>query len=236
MKCILLTKNERALVDPKVYDWLSDYNWSTLDRHKGRKYAVRGMRLDGKYKKLFLHRIICGYPPYFLIKFINGNSLDCRKDNMLPINLSGKSERWVSGIGVSEYVGVRWHEDRGLWEAHFNDCHIGLYDNETDAARAYNAKAIDVFGPGADVNDITFLPAKQARTAPGGESRKAFKTSQYRGVRTRGTDGRFRAEITVNGKRRNVGTFDDGAEAANAYDEVAIHHGHIDRANIIGKK
>ena len=234
MKCILLTRNERAIVDKKVYDWLADYNWSTLISKKKYKYAARGLRLDGRYKKLYLHRLICGYPPYFLIKFINGNSLDCRKDNMLPINLSGKSERWVSGIGKSEYVGVRWHDDRGLWEGHFNDCHIGLFDNETDAARAYNAKAIDVFGPGADVNDIPFLPAKQARTYPGEEGRISFKTSKYRGVWQRGRDGKYMAVTYRDGKEIKIGEYKDEVEAANAYDQVAIHHGHVDKANAVG--
>jgi len=234
VKSLLLTKNERALVDSKVYDWLSDYNWSALIRDEKHKYATRGMRIEGRYKKVYLHRLICGYPPYFLIKFINGNSLDCRKGNMLPINLSGKSERWVSGVGKSEYAGVRWYDNRGLWESHFNNCHIGLFDNETDAARAYNATAIEAFGPGADINDISFLPASQAREFPGGEHRVAFKTSKYRGVWQRGTDGKFEVVARIDGKDIEIGTFKDEEEAAQAFDEVVIHHGHIERANAVG--
>ena len=45
-----------------------------------------------------------------------------------------------------------WKKNK--WQVHFGRKHIGYFDNEADAAIAYNQKAIEKFGDIAYVNEI----------------------------------------------------------------------------------
>ena len=61
--------------------------------------------------------------------------------------------------GSSKYRGVCWVGQRRKWKAYIKHKqvmkNIGMYDQEDDAARAYNEKAIDLFGEFANLNDIS---------------------------------------------------------------------------------
>lgn len=59
---------------------------------------------------------------------------------------------------TSGYKGVSWHSKTGKWRACIGIDnkmkHIGVFDCRHDAARAYNAKAVEVFGTFAKLNVI----------------------------------------------------------------------------------
>lgn len=58
-------------------------------------------------------------------------------------------------------------------------------------------------------------------------------TSGYKGVNWDKRDNKWRARITVNGKQRTIGRYDDIIEAARAYDEAARNHfGEFARTNL----
>jgi transcription factor WhiB len=79
--------------------------------------------------------------------------------------------RWVSGqrkyatkpkvesTQHSRFRGVTWRPVAGgryqaqLKTAHRNH-YLGLHDTEEDAALAYNKKALEIFGPDAELNDV----------------------------------------------------------------------------------
>lgn len=58
----------------------------------------------------------------------------------------------------SDYIGVGWHSGGHKWRARCRDertkieYHLGLFDSEEDAARAYDRKALALFGPTARLN------------------------------------------------------------------------------------
>lgn len=60
------------------------------------------------------------------------------------------------GYGRSRYRGVSWDNAAGKWRAmlsHKGDRHhLGRYDNEYEAALAYDAKARELMGPAAYTN------------------------------------------------------------------------------------
>ena len=59
---------------------------------------------------------------------------------------------------TSAYKGVSWHTKCNKWRAViFKDSiqiHIGSYDNEEEAASAYNRRAIELFGEYAFLNEL----------------------------------------------------------------------------------
>lgn len=54
--------------------------------------------------------------------------------------------------------------------------------------------------------------------------RRKDASLQYRGVKLNKTDGKFHARISINGKRRHLGSFNTLEEAAKAYDVAAREH------------
>ena len=70
---------------------------------------------------------------------------------------------------TSKYRGVRWHYCNSKWEARiFNGTRqisLGYYDNEVEAAAAYDAEARGLRGAAAVVNFRTAKPAATAKTA-----------------------------------------------------------------------
>jgi len=72
-----------------------------------------------------------------------------RKQNPLPQKTQAMKRR-------SKYRGVTWHRQSSRWHARiFNEGtphHIGLYSDEEEAARAYDAKAISLKGTSTSLN------------------------------------------------------------------------------------
>lgn len=88
---------------------------------------------------------------------INGDKLDNRREN---IRLASRSQNEANkpprGNCSSRFKGVCWDREKGLWRCMITinkrRIHIGYYKEEEDAAKAYNSKAKDIFGPFARRN------------------------------------------------------------------------------------
>jgi hypothetical protein len=65
-----------------------------------------------------------------------------------------------SGITSSIYKGVYFYKPTGQWHAAYKNKHIGFFDIETDAAKAYNATASgDSTQPNWELSQLTILNA-----------------------------------------------------------------------------
>ncbi len=72
------------------------------------------------------------------------------------------SERAISIVErptfSSGYRGVSWKKQRGVWAANIHiqgrQKHLGVFTSEQDAARAYNAAAIEYYGDKAVLNEV----------------------------------------------------------------------------------
>jgi hypothetical protein len=90
--------------------------------------------------------------------------LDRNKTNNQVSNLryATKSQNGANAmkrpIATSTYRGVCWYDKRGKWTsqitANRKKYHLGYFENEHDAARAYNIKALELFGEFANLNEI----------------------------------------------------------------------------------
>lgn len=144
-----------ALVDDEDFEYLNQFRWNA---HKGRNtfYAVRQLTVDGKKTAQLMHgEVMKGK----CIDHIDGNGLNNQKSNLrfctLSENQMNKRKRYNC---TSIYKGVYFNKRAKKWLARIGingkDIHLGLFASEVDAARAYNAKAIELFCEFANLNVI----------------------------------------------------------------------------------
>jgi hypothetical protein len=108
----------------------------------------------------------------------NGNPLDCRRANLVvstPEKSTRRGYKLLHRGGrptTSRFKGVCWLERSGQWQAQIrvNDVprRLGLFDDEEDAALAYDQAAREVWGEQARVNfpEPGELPSAAAPVAP----------------------------------------------------------------------
>jgi len=143
---ITLTQGKFAIVDAEDYDRLNQDKWYA-GKCKNTYYAGR---VEGG-KTIKMHREIMRAPKGALVDHINHNGLDNRKSNLrLCTNAQNCYNQQACATGTSKYKGVSWHKSRSKWSARIR-CdrkfyNLGEFDNEMEAAMAYDDKAVELFG------------------------------------------------------------------------------------------
>ena len=144
-KTIPLTRDTVAIVDAEDHDVLVNIGkWHNL-----RGYAVHGW--GGC--RVYMHRFVIGTPPDMITDHINGNGLDNRKCN-LRIATTRQNRHNSQRRSKSGYKGV--YLRYGKWVSSIKDrnkqLHLGVFENQGDAARAYDEAARRIFGVFAKTN------------------------------------------------------------------------------------
>lgn len=151
MKKIKLTQNQFALVDNEDYEELSKYKWCASKLHYGGFIAIRGVWVNGKTINISMHRQIMNVPKGLDIDHKNHETLDNRRCNLRKATSSQNHMNSRKRKGCSSrFKGVSWHKLTRKWRAYIclngKICHLGLFINEIDAAKAYDKKAKELFG------------------------------------------------------------------------------------------
>ena len=151
IRFIPLTKGKVAVVDADDYDWLSKYKWYACNNT-----AVFRARRNLGSKRLFMHRVITDAPPGLVVDHIDGNPLNNRKANLRICTQTENNYNKRPCGATSRYKGVCWDRCKRKWIAkaakHRKTYNLGRFDNEKDAARAYDKKAKELFGEFAYLN------------------------------------------------------------------------------------
>ena len=157
-----LTRGLFAVVDAADFERLSTHSWTASDSPNapGVFYAHRGASPEERrlYKttNIKMHRFIMGFPPAML-DHRNGNTLDNRRGNLRlstpSLNQANKKKQRGT---FGKFKGVDFHKCEGKWRARITKdkrcfC-IGHFLTEEAAARAYDAKARELFGEFARLN------------------------------------------------------------------------------------
>jgi hypothetical protein len=158
VKCIPLTGGQYVLVDASDYEWLSQYTWYA----NANGYAGRGEK--GKY--IFMHRQIMNPPEGMVVDHIDRNPANnCRANLRICTrneNMRNRSKRVDSR---SRFKGVHWNKRSSRWHVtiSFQGVRIwlGSFLDEIEAARAYDAKAVELFGEFALLNLPDEWPAER---------------------------------------------------------------------------
>jgi hypothetical protein len=160
MKEIPLTKGYVALIDDGMYEELSQWKWYASSDKSGPK-AVRNTRpnKEGKRAIVLMHRQITCAPPGMDVHHKDHDTLNNQEENLVVCTRGQNAANMRKRIGgSSRFKGVCWREARGRWQARImvNYCtnHLGYFDDEVEAARAYNVAALYHFKEFALLNDV----------------------------------------------------------------------------------
>jgi hypothetical protein len=168
MKSIPLTEGFVAIVDDQDFEAVSAFKWhACFKKKKGDKskqnapYAARKepRNKEGRPRRhIFLHRWLLGEPDG-LVDHRNGKTLDCRRENLRVAthsqNQANKRGRKMSNR-TARFKGVSLDPKSGKWRARIavnkKDISLGTFLTQTEAARAYDAAALEHFGEFAWLN------------------------------------------------------------------------------------
>jgi hypothetical protein len=151
--------NYVALVDATDGELVRAYRWRPKDGgniHGEKIYAVA--HVGGRC--IWMHRLIAGTPAGLETDHANGDSLDNRRGNLRPAtrsqNLANRSKPRRSTPSSSSFKGVYWDRPCRKWRTVIRiegrSKHLGRYDSEIDAARAYDVAALAAWGEFAKPN------------------------------------------------------------------------------------
>ncbi len=161
VKLIPLTKNQFALVDAGEYKALSLRSWFATVVGSG-YYATSSIYENKKQITISLSHLIVGKKEGYIVKHINGNTLDYRKIN-LRYERKGVTQRKVntqkSRKFLSKYKGVsaghfNYKLNMQMWKAHCAKVYLGSYPTEIEAARSYDVAAKKHYGDNAWLNNV----------------------------------------------------------------------------------
>lgn len=156
MKLIALTQGRFAMVDDGDYEKLNQFRWYANYQHNN-WYAIRR---DGK-EKIKMHRAImdCKKGDGKILDHIDHNGLNCQRNNMRFCTSSGNAKNVSKQKNKSsKYLGVYLCRRNKNWKAAIrnnrNRIHLGVFQTEADAAKAYNKAAKIYHGEFANLNQI----------------------------------------------------------------------------------
>jgi len=142
---IPLTQGKFAKVDPEDYIWLAQFRWH-CKTNKNSLYAVRTITTAGRQRRIFMHRLIMDTPAHLVCDHINHDGVDNRKRNLRNCTITQNNANSRSAAGASsKYKGVSWNKTRRKWAAYIKkdkkQLYLVLFNNETEAAKAYDKAA-----------------------------------------------------------------------------------------------
>lgn len=149
MKIIHLSKGKQAIVDDEDFDYLNQWSWY-FDR-----YAMRNEKVDGKRRKVLMHRVIMKTPTNKETDHINRDKLDNRKTNLRICTTSENQANKKKSLNKSSiYKGVSRFKDRWIAQVVCGKklTFIGLFEQEHHAALAADLWNRDLFGSYARTN------------------------------------------------------------------------------------
>jgi hypothetical protein len=135
-------------VDAADYEWLSQWTWSLVGGYAGR------VSRDGL---ILLHREIMKPPQGMVVDHKNRNKLDNTRDNLRVCTHGQNVQNRGKRRGCSSrFLGVYHMKDQGKYHAYVyyerRQCSCGDFADENEAARAHDAKAVELYGEFARLN------------------------------------------------------------------------------------
>ena len=158
----ILTKDGSvAVTDGMFYDIVSKHTWNK----DSRGYISTSFKDEKGFRPHRLQNyILPDIPSGYVIDHINGNKLDNRICNLRLATIKENIANSSSKAGSSSiYKGVSFDSSRGKWISSIQidgkTKHIGRFDDEREAAIAYDMESFKVYGAFARLNFPELLVA-----------------------------------------------------------------------------
>jgi len=161
MKEIPLTQGKVALVDDADYDslmamgkWYCDSNGYAA---RSKKYRKENGKLGNR--TVLMHRVIMQAKDGTFIDHRDTDKLNNQKSNLRECTKRQNCRnRNKSSSNSSSYKGVSWNKEKRKWVAQIRIddkvTYLGQFVDLTEAAKAYNAAALEHYGEFARLNDV----------------------------------------------------------------------------------
>lgn len=151
-KIIPLSKGYSCIIDAEDYEKITSIckSWHAGIKN-GLVYAESKVWRGERQVAVSIHRVVMDAPSGVLVDHINHDTLDNRKSNLRLVtrqqnqcNVKPRSGNW------SRFKGVCFNKRVNRWVAYINSFgrreYLGYYDDELDAARAYDAASLRLHG------------------------------------------------------------------------------------------
>lgn len=234
VRTIPLSGGAITVVDDADYARLSRWRWKLLTTKHDKRYAYRTPNTTGgKSVAIYMHREILGLSlgDPLKVDHANGDGLDNRRVNLRLATHAQNLQNMAAFGGTSPFKGVSLDARTGRWvarlKANNEQINIGAFDDEAEAALAYDCVARGRHGHFAVLN---FPDVSEYDPLLLGSGRSRFKGVSWDRARRK-----WRATIQVDGRKAELGRYENEADAARAYDDAArIAHGDRARLNFPG--
>jgi len=230
--------NHTVLIDEEDWEKVSQYNWH-LRYNRGVFYAITNIpHPDGGFlgstrakrrSTLQIHRLIVDVPQGLVVDHKNHNGLDNRKSNLRVCTPAENARnRRLAKKTASGYKGVRRNGSDNCWQARIRIGkklrNIGCFATAEEAALAYDAKALELFGEYAHLNFpdepsqevLDLISEDREKYEAQKKQRWGYRKGQFRGITKHA--GKWRSKH----RGEELGRYDTPEEAARAYDERVI--------------
>lgn len=156
MKEIPLSQGKVALIDDADFELVNQFKWYANRDRRG-YYAKRNVPAPhGRQTVQKMHTFIMGQRG---IDHRDGDGLNNQRGNLRPATSvqNGRGFRRKAAGSSSSYRGVTWYKPRRKWGAQIGISpgkllYLGLFTDEVEAAKAYDAAAREHFGEFASPN------------------------------------------------------------------------------------
>lgn len=209
---IPLTQGKSMTVDTKDRAFLEQYSWYALKR-PATWYAMTNIwKEDGRKVPVAAHTLLMQTPPGLTVDHKNRNGLDNRRANLRVCTRGENLRNKPPVVATSCFKGVSWHTESKKWLARIKVAgqifHLGMYDSDLHAARAYDIAAREHHLEFAYLNgvDESIVPVRATKGA-------APKKSTEKGVYWDSHGQRWSVKVRCSNKMRSLGTFKEEKDA-----------------------
>jgi hypothetical protein len=141
-----------VVIDAADLPLVSQFTWY----YNPEGYAMTRKTIEGKRTTIWMHRLIMDANPGQKVDHRDGNGLNNQRANLrFATAANNMQNRRKRKDALSRYKGVTQLAS-GRWHAQIHHerktYHIGTFDFEEDAARAYDERAAELFGEFARFN------------------------------------------------------------------------------------